>query len=71
MHSRFLLRIPVALAIMAGALTACGGGGGDTAGASGASGSTFGASRPAEGNAAAGTGADAGADNKPAVSYAP
>lgn len=74
MHPRFILRAPLALSVLAFALTACGGG--DGAGAGGFSGA---AATPGNAlvsdQAIANTGktdaASSGAGSEPSVSYAP
>lgn len=77
MHPRFILRAPLALSVLAFALTACGGGDGAGAGAGGFSGA---AATPGnalvsdQANASTAGKTDAassGAGSEPSVSYAP
>jgi len=74
MHPRFILRAPLALSVLALALTACGGGdGGGGGGFSGAaaSGNAPGSDQTPAGTAGKTDAASPGAGTEPSVSYAP
>ena len=76
MHPRFILRAPLALSVLAFALTACGGGdgGGGSGGFSGgaaASGKALASDQPNAGTAGKNDAASSGAGSEPSVSYAP
>jgi len=74
MHPRFILRAPLALSVLAFALTACGGGdGGGGSGFSGAAATSGNALVSDQANANTGKtdAASSGAGSEPSVSYAP
>jgi len=75
MHPRFILRAPLALSVLALALTACGGGdgggGGGFSGAAATSGNAPGSDPTPAGTAGKTDAASPGAGSEPSVSYAP